>query len=132
MIIRDYLGKIKSRWAWIGEYEKELLVAGIILLSTGLAYNAGRLVTVEARKVPIRLMEAPIATTSTISTAKNALPSQNTNTRGQVVASKNGTKYHYLYCSGAKLIKAENKVFFASASVAEAAGFTLAGNCHPK
>ena len=116
----------------MGEYEKELLVAGVILLSTLLAYNAGRLVTVEARKVPIRLLAAPVVATSTLPTPKNDLQSKNLNTKGQVVASKNSTKYHFLTCPGAKSIKAENKIFFASAQLAEASGFTLAGNCKPK
>jgi hypothetical protein len=48
---------------------------------------------------------------------------------GGVVASKNGTKYHYLHCPGAKQIKDENKISFNSASEAESSGYTLAGNC---
>jgi|GEM_PF-230047 len=51
---------------------------------------------------------------------------------GVVVASKNGSKYHYPHCPGAKQIKEENKVEFASAQDAEASGYTLAGNCKPR
>lgn len=50
-------------------------------------------------------------------------------TTGQFVASKSGTKYHALTCPGAKQIKPENKVFFASAAEAEAAGYSKAANC---
>lgn len=46
-----------------------------------------------------------------------------------VVASKSGTKYHLLTCPGAKQIKPENKITFASPEAAEAAGYTKAANC---
>jgi hypothetical protein len=45
------------------------------------------------------------------------------------VGSKNGTKYHLPWCSGALRIKEENKVWFASKSDAEAAGYSPAANC---
>ena len=47
----------------------------------------------------------------------------------EVVASKSGTKYHLLDCPGAKQIKDTNKVYFKSIDLAEAAGYTPAGNC---
>jgi hypothetical protein len=47
----------------------------------------------------------------------------------QYVASKNGTKYHLLWCSGAKTIKEENKIYFKSKEEAEGAGYTPAANC---
>lgn len=45
------------------------------------------------------------------------------------VASKSGTKYHLTSCPGAKQIKPENKITFATRSEAEAAGYSPAGNC---
>jgi hypothetical protein len=48
-----------------------------------------------------------------------------------VVASVNSDKYHYEWCSGAARISEKNKITFSSAQEAEAAGFTLAGNCKP-
>lgn len=50
-------------------------------------------------------------------------------TEGSVVGSKNGSKYHLPRCPGAAAIKEENKVWFASESAAQAAGYTRAGNC---
>lgn len=50
-------------------------------------------------------------------------------TEGGYVASKNGTKYHLPWCSGAKRIKAENKVWFATKEEAEGAGYAPASNC---
>ncbi len=48
---------------------------------------------------------------------------------GGYVASKNGTKYHLPWCSGAKHIKEENKVNFKTKEEAEKAGYTPASNC---
>ncbi len=48
---------------------------------------------------------------------------------GTYVASKNGTRYYLPSCSGAKRIKEENRVWFQTKSMAEAAGYTPAANC---
>lgn len=48
---------------------------------------------------------------------------------GQYVSSKTGTRYYLPWCSGAKQIKEENKVWFATKEAAEAAGYTPAKNC---
>ncbi len=48
---------------------------------------------------------------------------------GPIVASKNGTKYYSLNCSGAKRIKEENKIFFASAGDAQKAGLSPSSTC---
>lgn len=48
---------------------------------------------------------------------------------GQVVASKNGTKYHLPTCPGAKQISDKNKITFNSAEEARAAGYSPASNC---
>ena len=48
---------------------------------------------------------------------------------GQYVASKSGTRYYLPWCSGAKQIKEENKVWFTSKEDAESKGYTPAKNC---
>jgi len=60
--------------------------------------------------------------TTTVASASEAVD-------GQYVASKNGSKYHLLWCPGAKQMKEENKIFFASEDAAQAAGYTPAANC---
>lgn len=45
------------------------------------------------------------------------------------VASKNGTKYHLPWCSGAQRMKEENKVWFETKEEAEAQGYAPAANC---
>ena len=48
---------------------------------------------------------------------------------GVVVAAKNGTKYHYPWCSGATRMKEENKIYFESVEKAREAGYEPAANC---
>jgi hypothetical protein len=48
---------------------------------------------------------------------------------GEVVGSKNGTKYHYPWCPGASQIAEKNKVTFASIEEARSKGYTPAANC---
>lgn len=48
--------------------------------------------------------------------------------QGIIVASKNGTKYHWPWCSWAKKIKLENQVWFKSEAEAQKAGYTACGS----
>jgi len=48
---------------------------------------------------------------------------------GMYVASKNGTKYHFPWCSGAKSISEVNKIWFNSVEEARASGYAPAANC---
>lgn len=50
-------------------------------------------------------------------------------TGGTYVASKTGSAYHFPWCSGAKRIKEENKIYFDTKEAAEKAGYHPAGNC---
>lgn len=52
-------------------------------------------------------------------------------TDSRVVASKSTSSklYHFTWCSGAKRIKEENKVWFNNEAEAIAAGYSLAANC---
>lgn len=49
--------------------------------------------------------------------------------KGEVLASKNGTKYYFPGCSGVSRIKPENIVYFGSEKDALAKGLVLAKNC---
>ncbi len=64
----------------------------------------------------------PITTNSTVTKESSSVS-------GEVVASKSGTKYHLPTCSGAKSIKPENLITFATIAEAKAAGYTPAANC---
>lgn len=48
---------------------------------------------------------------------------------GLVVASKNGSVYHFPWCGGAAQISAANKVWFASEKAAQEAGYNPSKSC---
>ena len=80
------------------------------------------------------IIEAPAPETSAVRASSDPSPqplksAPLTQGAGGYVASKNGTKYHLPWCSGAKSIKDENKVWFNTKAEAEAAGYTPAANC---
>lgn len=51
------------------------------------------------------------------------------NFKGEIVASKTGSRYHYIWCSGASLIKEENKIYFENIKEARNRGYLPATNC---
>lgn len=46
-----------------------------------------------------------------------------------IVASKRGSKYYFIWCSGAKTLSEANKIYFDSETSAQNAGYSLATNC---
>lgn len=48
---------------------------------------------------------------------------------GDIVVSKNGTRFYYIWCSGANRIKIENRRYFASPEEAQKEGYKPASNC---
>jgi beta-lactamase superfamily II metal-dependent hydrolase/methylphosphotriester-DNA--protein-cysteine methyltransferase len=54
---------------------------------------------------------------------------QQSNSSGQIIGNKNSKKYHLPGCPGYNSVSEKNRVPFQSAAEAEAAGYTLAGNC---
>ncbi len=48
---------------------------------------------------------------------------------GKYIASKNGSVYHFPWCSGADRILEKNKVWFTTEQEAKLAGYKPAGNC---
>jgi hypothetical protein len=107
--------------------ENELILATVIVLVAIIGFGLGRLSKIEERKTPITIdnLAAYVATDT-----PGALATEKVTNGGKtLVASKNGTKYHYVWCSGASTIKEENKVYFNTKEEAEAAGYKPASNC---
>lgn len=98
-----------------GRIPKDILLVAILILSAlasfGLGFLAGR--------------DAALLAASATEQG-----SQRFSTTGQIIASKNGTKYYLPSCSGAARISDANKVFFVSPESAEAAGYSRASNCN--
>ncbi|MFH1472972.1 MAG: hypothetical protein ABIF06_00970 [bacterium] len=116
---------------------KKLFLSLVIILVAGLSFGLGKLSNLNQSsgiKIEYTDLDNPEekqafnGASSQTASVINAVMVSDEN----VVVSSKGTKYHYPYCSGAKQISETNKVVFASAQAAEAAGYTLAANCKPK
>lgn len=97
---------------------------GLLLVLVAVsAYGLGRF-TPEGQTAP-----AATAGVVLVESAPSTPETTVVETENQLVGSKNGSKYHYLWCPGASQIKEENKVYFDSIEAARAAGYTPAANC---
>ncbi len=112
-IIKDIWFKCKTDW-FLG------LVFGFGLLA---AFGLGFLAAIEAAQEPVTI------TYPATNQAVNQSDLTNTDISGEVVASKQGTKFHLNSCPGAKQIKPENRVVFPTVAAAVAAGYEPASNC---
>jgi len=140
MSIKDSFQKIKSFFQE-SELRSKLLTVAIIFLVGTASFGLGRLSILDSRKEPVRIENIPLQAQiprATILGEEAELreaeevekePEIVLKAGGMVVASKNSDKYHFPWCSGAKRILEENKIYFASIEEAKAAGYTPAGNC---
>ncbi len=105
----------------------------IILIMTLLgvmSFGLGRLSSTNTNQASVLLCESEYVPNTIMQTSSTHTSSEKINNiSGQYVASKNGTIYHLPWCSGAKRIKEENKVWFTEKSEAEKAGYRPATNC---
>jgi len=108
--------------------EDILLVCTIVLLGAT-SFGLGRL---SASQDTESLSPITVCNTASVGALENGSEAEQdtaTAEEGQYVASKNGTVYHLPWCSGAKRINEENKIWFATKAEAEAAGYRPATNC---
>ncbi len=114
------------------ENSKDIFLALIIFLTAIISFGLGRLSRLEEAKTPITIEQPTAAKDESSAAVATKIQSQNSKSAiqgGEVVASKNGTKYHFPWCAGAQSIKAENKITFPSAEEARKTGYTPASNC---
>jgi hypothetical protein len=114
--------------------KKNLFLIFLIVLISFFSFQLGRISKIADE--PIRIEKASIQEIfNNDSNLEITSESANIQSRGEerldfrVVVSKNSNKYHFLWCSGAKRIKEENKIYFNSEKEAIVAGYSLAGNC---
>lgn len=112
--------------------KKMWYLAVFIVLISAISFGLGRLAFYDNAR-PNVTISSPLTqdknggqVLGTSDSASNDAPS---NTNGEVVASKNGTKYHYPWCSGAQRITPTNLITFSSIDEAKKAGYTPASNC---
>ncbi len=139
MTITEHLRGGKT---FLGRIPADVLVLGVLLLATTLAFGAGILVGKDLAKaegkdgfwieqLPEGAVEAgggPAAAIEAIKPKVEPVKSIGASS-GTYVASKNGTKYYLPTCGSSKRIKEENKVWFETKEAAEAAGYGPAANC---
>jgi len=113
--------KIKQVKDKIKPIENDLIIVIIIILVTFTVFGLYKLAELRGNKTPITIEKKIAAGEKSVLNAEN--------TEKLFVASKNGTKYYYPWCSGVSRIKEENKVWFSSADEAKKAGFAPAANC---
>lgn len=115
----------------------------VIILITIISFSLGRVSGLQEKREPVRIINNssanPLSASAKASDGQaTSLPSleqsaavgaSDTTSGGVVVASKNSTKYHYPWCSGAKRISPKNLISFNSIEEARASGYTPAANC---
>ena len=110
---------------WILKNKTDLLTALIIFLIGRASFGLGRLSVSLPQKEPIHL-EDPILSQGQAATA---LPVRAALKNGSFVASKSGSVYYAIWCSGVSRIREENKVWFQTKEEAKAQGYRPAKNC---
>lgn len=119
MNLSEKLQKIKP-------YQNDLIIVLVILFVGLISFGLGRLSALSEQK-------SPIVVENLASGIGFALESSDLIGESEAeklyVVSKNGTKYHYPWCSGAQRINEENKIWFSTKEEAERAGYTPASNC---
>lgn len=101
---------------------QDIFLATLIILVAFASFGLGRLSKIQIVRTPLKIEQ--VAQTVAVGEAVGEVKST-----GMYVASKNGTKYHFPWCSGAKSISEANKIWFNSVEEARAAGYTPASNC---
>jgi hypothetical protein len=117
--------------------DSRYFVAVVIILLTIIAFALGRISGLQDKREAVRIINnsPPGRVLGASTSSPNPSPCEGegcsaiSTSSGQVVASKNGTKYHYPWCAGAKQISAQNIITFNSTEEARAKGYTPASNC---
>lgn len=131
MIIANLAEKSKL-WRQKLALEADPIFAALLVLLLGLGtLGLYELFRLESQKPAIVITNGLIESVA-VNNAQSAGDSTSPapTKEGKVLASKNGKKFYYPWCSGVSRIKEVNRVYFASAALAEAVGYTQAANCH--
>ena len=126
------LAKTKEK---IKPYKNDIFIVLVIILVALISFGLGRLSKIRENKMPVTIENL---SANMINSQEN-IPQDNQNiknnqvqinsSQGMLIGSKNGTKYHFPWCSGAQRIKEENKIWFSNKEEAEKACYAPAANC---
>ena len=128
----NILAKISNM---VKNHQKDIFLGFCIVLISLIGFNLGRLNApnqTETKTTNQANINSIYPTKTVLNPTQNQVkvtPKQPKDPR--VVVSKTSTskKYHFTWCPGAKKIKEANKLWFENESLAQKAGYTLAGNC---
>ncbi len=119
--------------------KKDVFLACTIVLVSIISFGLGRISVLLSQKEPIQIIQnSELQMTNNRNEVSTSTPKRETtyssfniqnSALGKYVASKNGSYYHFPWCSGAQKIKDENKVWFQTKEEAESRGFKPASNC---
>jgi len=125
MSIKEFIEKSKGCL----DGNRDMFIVIIVVLVAFGSFGLGRLSKIEELKTPVHVdsMAASVLKIGGGGTTDDLPPPPQGG--GTYVGSKNGSKYHFPWCSGAKRIKEENKVIFNTKEEAVSAGYTPAANC---
>ncbi len=138
MSIEDFKEKIKGLAQFkpinLPPLANDLFIGLILGLVAVGAFGLGRLSKIEGSKAPIRIENAPSVSESTDPSSPQISGDQSASVSGtennkNIVASRSGTKYYYLWCSGVQKISIANRIYFSSQDEARAAGYTPSTTC---
>lgn len=139
--IQDLIEKIKGvarrlqfRSHALPTLPHEVFLGAIVILVALGSFGLGRLSRIEGARTPIRIENAPKVTSETfvqkVTVADTGRPvSLTEGNSSQLVGSKDGKKYYYMWCSGVSRITEGNRVYFASKEDALARGYTPSSTC---
>lgn len=112
---------------------KDIFIILIIIFVAGGSFGLGRLSKIDEMRTPINIKKMGTSVIESKNTDVLILPTKTlpapVQKGGFYIGSKNGTKYHFPWCPGAKRIKNENKVIFNTKEEAVSAGYSSAKNC---
>lgn len=121
--ILETLEKIKGYAPF--EIRRKMALYSLIIVTVTAAFILGYAQGVAKSEDAVVIMQPAMPTQVPVQAqTETASPST-----GAYVASRNGSKYHLPWCSGAQRIKEENKIWFDSKEEAERRGFSPAKNC---
>ncbi len=124
-IIKEMSQKIKL-WAESLKDKREQILLSVVIIFVALSsFALGRYSVENQSDSQSNSSSAQVGNYQSKTTPQNTGSPQN----GSFVASKSGTKYYLLSCSGVGKISEKNKVYFKTESEAQTAGYSRASNC---
>ena len=121
-MIQDIVERIKGSLG-----SRELFPILLVLVVGTASFGLGRLA--ERAAVPLEALQSAAVMGREELAAPGTRSEANLPPAAGYVASRNGTKYHLPWCSGAARILPENQVWFSTEEEAAAAGYEPAANC---